>query len=130
MIEKDSDVTSFNTSVRQLMNAYFANKREEVDAETLLMNLFNAYTACKDNDFVTYIKQKKQEHSEGGASTLTLEKIMDFALKQYQTQLQERTWGMESAEKKEIMTLSAEVVTLRQQLDDSKRVSSEKWQKR
>jgi hypothetical protein len=130
MIGKDSDVTSFNTSVRQLMNAYFATKREEVDAETLLTNLFDAYKACKDNYFITYIKQKKHEHNEGGASTLTPEKIMDFALKQYQTQLQECTWGMELAEKKEIMPLTAEVVTLKQQLDDSKRVSSEQWQKR
>jgi hypothetical protein len=125
MIEKDSNVTSFNTSVRQLMNAYFANKQEDVNAETLLTNLFDAYTACKDNDFVTYIKHKKQEHNEGGASTLTPEKIMDFSLEQYQTQLQERTWGVESAKKKEIVMLSAEVVTLRQQLDDSIRVSSE-----
>jgi hypothetical protein len=37
---------------------------------------------------------------------------------------------VESAEKKEIMTLSAEVITLKQQLDDNKRVSSEQWQKR
>jgi hypothetical protein len=63
------------------MNAYFASKWVEVDAETLLTNLFDAYVACKDNNFVTYIKQKKQEHNEGGASTLTPEKIMDYALK-------------------------------------------------
>jgi hypothetical protein len=49
------------------MNAYFASKWVEVDAETLLTNLFDAYVACKDNNFVTYIKQKKQEHNEGGA---------------------------------------------------------------
>jgi hypothetical protein len=55
---------------------------------------------------------------------------MDYALKQYQNQLQEQTWGVESAEKKEIMMLSAQVVPLKQQLDDSKRVSSEQWQKR
>jgi iron-sulfur cluster repair protein YtfE (RIC family) len=42
MIEKDSDVQSFNTTVRQLVNSYYANKREQVDKETLLANLFDA----------------------------------------------------------------------------------------
>jgi hypothetical protein len=42
MVEKDSNVTAFNTNVRQLCNAYYANKREQVDSETLLYNLFEA----------------------------------------------------------------------------------------
>jgi hypothetical protein len=53
MVEKDSNVTAFNTNVCQLVNSYYANKREQVDSETSLYNLFEAYLICKDQDFVT-----------------------------------------------------------------------------
>jgi hypothetical protein len=115
MIEKDSNVTAFNTSVRQLINAYFANKREQVDQETLLTSLFEAYLACKDNEFVTYIKRKKQEHVDN-TIVYTTEQLMDQAHKQYQTMVQEKTWGVESTDRKEIMSLSAQVVSLREQV--------------
>jgi septal ring factor EnvC (AmiA/AmiB activator) len=89
MIEKDSDVQSFNTTVRQLVNSYYANKREQVDKETLLANLFDAYISCKDNEFVAYIKRRKQEYIDQ-AHTLTPEILMEYALKQYQTIVKKR----------------------------------------
>jgi septal ring factor EnvC (AmiA/AmiB activator) len=97
MIEKDSDVQSFNSTVRQLVNSNYANKRERVDKETLLANLFNAYISCKDKEFVAYIKRRKQEYIDQ-ALTLTPEILMDYAFKQYQTMVQEKTWGMDSSD--------------------------------
>jgi hypothetical protein len=107
MSEHNSDVAVFNTQVRRLLNSYFANKRETFDPEVLLQNLFEAYASCNDKSFVLYVQRKEQEHIDGIVVTL-----MDLALKQYQTLVQKKVWGVESAEQKEIINLSAQIVTL------------------
>jgi hypothetical protein len=82
MIKKESNVQDFNTTVRQLQNSYYANKREQPDPETLLSNLFDAYVICQDNDFVQYIKRQKQDHIDN-TLILTPDTLMERALKQY-----------------------------------------------
>jgi hypothetical protein len=111
-----SNVQAFNTAVRHLLNSYFANKREQVDQETLLTNLFDAYTACKTTEFVDKIKRHKQAYIDHTAN-ITTETLMDYALKQYQTMVQENTWGVESTDRKDIMLLSAQVVSLHEQVN-------------
>jgi hypothetical protein len=115
MSEHNSDVSVFNTQVRRLLNSYLANKRDKFDHEVLLQNLFEAYESCKDHSFALYIQRKEQEHIDG--NVITPEALMDLALKQYQTLVQKKVWGVESAEHKEIMSLSAQIVTLRKKLD-------------
>jgi hypothetical protein len=46
---------------------------------------------------------------------------MDLALKQYQTLVQKKVWGVDSAEHKEILNLSAQIVTLQKKLTASKK---------
>jgi hypothetical protein len=95
MIEKDSNVQAFNTAVQHLLNSYFSNKREPVDQATT--NLFDAFTTCKDTEFVDYIKRQKHAYIDHTA-VITPETMMDYALKQYQTMLQENMWGVESSD--------------------------------
>jgi hypothetical protein len=61
MLEKDSDVQAFNTRFQQLMNMYYAHKHQKVDEETMMTNLWDAYSICKDSKFVTYIQRNKEE---------------------------------------------------------------------
>jgi hypothetical protein len=107
VVEKDSNVTAFNTNVSQLCNSYYANKREQVDSETLLYNLFEAYLICMDQDFVTYIRRQKQEFYIDATIPITSDILIERALKQYQTQVEEKTWGVESTDCKDIMSLNA-----------------------
>jgi hypothetical protein len=115
MSEHNSDVNAFNTHVRKLTNSYYANKREQFDSEVLLQNLFDAYMTCKDNDFVSYMKRKKQDHIDQTAS-LTTELLMNVALKQYQTLVQEHVWGTDSNDHQQIMNLTAQVSNLRKKV--------------
>jgi hypothetical protein len=81
----------------------------------LLQNLFEVYESCKDHSFVHYTQRMEQEHIDG--NVFTPEALMDLALKQYQKLVQKKAWSVESAEQKEIMSLSAQIVTLRKKLD-------------
>jgi hypothetical protein len=140
MSEHNSDVSVFNTQVRRMLNSYYANKRDNFDPEVLLQNLFEAYASCKDRSFVLYVQRKEQEHIDG--TVVTPEALMDLALKQYQTLVQKKVWGNESAEHKEIMSLSAQIVTLKKKVLEQKKtdtrtpntdgkgkVSQQEWQK-
>jgi hypothetical protein len=69
MAEDNCDVAEFNTHARQLLNAYYANKREMCVKEVLLQNLFEAFATCQDRSFVLYVQWKEQEHIDGIAVT-------------------------------------------------------------
>ena len=56
-----------------------------------------------------YIQRKEQEHIDG--NLIKPDELMDFALKQYQTLVQKKVWGDESAEHKEIMSLQQKLNT-------------------
>ena len=108
MQEVNNDVTAFNSKVRKILTSYYANKRESYNETALLHNLAKAYSMCKDDEFVTYMKRKWSDH-EDGTKTLDSQEIMEFALKKYQTSVEEHSWGTDSKQMKSIMNLSAKV---------------------
>jgi hypothetical protein len=71
-------------------------------------NLSKAYGLCKDEEFVTYMKRKWSDH-EDGTKVLNSQELMEFALKKYQTSVEEHTWGVDSKNTKTIMTLASKV---------------------
>jgi hypothetical protein len=102
MMEKDSNVQDFNTSVCQLVNLYSANKREQVDTETLLVNLFDAYLICKDHDFVIDINDRNWN-----SSTTTSYFHLILSWKTHWTLVAEKTWGVETSDQKDIVISSS-----------------------
>jgi hypothetical protein len=108
MQEVNHDVTAFNSKVRKMLTSYYANKREAYNETALLHNLGKAYTLCKDEEFVQYMKRKWSDH-EDGTKVLTSQELMEFALKKYQTSVEEHTWGVDSKQTKTIMTLASKV---------------------
>jgi hypothetical protein len=112
MQETNNDVQAFNTKVRKLQNAYYANKREQFDETVLLNSLAKAYQQCKDEEFVAYMKRKWSDHQDG-TRVLTSTEIMEFALKQYQTSVENNAWGTESKQVKSIMNLTSQVGELK-----------------
>jgi hypothetical protein len=111
MQEANNDVTSFNSKVRKILTSYYANKRESYNETALLHNLAKAYTMCKDEEFVQYMKRKWSDH-EDGSKVLTSQELMELALKKYQTSVESHTWGVESKQTKTIMSLASKVGTM------------------
>jgi hypothetical protein len=50
---------------------------------------------CKDEEFVGYMEQKWSDH-EDMTRVLTSTELMEFALKRYQTSVEQQTWGVDS----------------------------------
>jgi hypothetical protein len=61
IIKKDSDFQAFNTQVQHLTHLYCAQKKQKVDEESMMTNLFDSYLLCKDSKFNNYIQQIKEE---------------------------------------------------------------------
>jgi hypothetical protein len=127
MQENNNDVQAFNTKVRKLLNAYYANKRQPFDETVLLNSLAKAYLSCKDEEFVAYIKRKWSDHQDN-TRPLTSTEIMEFALKQYQTSVQNNVWGIDSKQVKSIMNLTSQVGELRKWKRDKSKEEGEKKQ--
>jgi hypothetical protein len=58
------DINAFNTTVGCLLTSFYANKRDLYNETALLHNLARAYMACKDEEFVRYIKRKGSNHKD------------------------------------------------------------------
>jgi hypothetical protein len=113
MTESNSDITTFNTKVRKLLNSYYANKRVVFDEQVLLTNLADAYKTCKDNEFVSYVNRKWQDHIDE-SHALTATEFMELAMKQYQTMIEQSKWGVDNSRQgKQIMNLASQIGNLR-----------------
>jgi hypothetical protein len=112
MTEENSDITAFNTKVRKLLNSYYANKRVTFDEQVLLTNLADAYKTCKDTEFVMYVNRKWQDHIDE-SNPITSTELMELALKQYQTMLEQSKWCVESKQTKQIMNLTSQIGNLK-----------------
>ncbi len=80
MREQDSDIEAFNDYVLGLVSKLHARGQETQD---LLVNLFKGYKACKDAEFVDYIKKKEDLYEEGGE--VNYQQLMDWALNKFKT---------------------------------------------
>jgi hypothetical protein len=112
MTEENSNITAFNTKVRKLLNSYYANKRVTFDKQVLLTNLADAYKTCKDTEFVMYVNRKWQDHIDE-SNPITSTELMELALKQYQTMLEQSKWCVESKQTKQIMNLTSQIGNLK-----------------
>jgi hypothetical protein len=108
MEESKHDIKAFNTSIRDLLNQYVANRRHEYDQTILINSLFSAYKTTKDKEFSLYITRKQQDHDDN-SKVLTANTLMDDALKFYQTRITLKEWEQDSEEIKEIINLSAQL---------------------
>jgi hypothetical protein len=71
-----------------------------------MMNVFLAYAAVEDDDFVSYIKMKKNQWEEG-SFTLTLAGLLLNAENHYKMRIQQESWMARSKKDEEITALKA-----------------------
>jgi hypothetical protein len=82
MKDMDSDIEKFNDHVLTL--ATKLQSRGEA-TQDLLVNLFIGYKACKDAEFVEYIKKKEDFYEEGG--DFAYGQLMDWALNKFRARV-------------------------------------------
>jgi hypothetical protein len=107
MKDMDSDIEKFNDHVLTL-----ATKLQSRGDAThnLLVNLFKGNKACKDAEFVDYIKKKEEYYKEGG--DVTSEQLMDWALNKHRARVENEQWCQRTIEEETIIALQAQVKRL------------------
>ena len=79
LLKLKGNVTEFNRWVRQQVKKLHVQDQEAMD---LTHDLWKAYKAAPDEDFITYIKDKKSQVDDGRAS-YNAEELMTMAENKY-----------------------------------------------
>jgi hypothetical protein len=101
------DIDKFNAYVINLTNGLRA--RGHISSDTLA-NLFKAYKAVPDKEFVRYIKEKEDAYDEG--TNITPEILMRFASDKYKRMVESKEWMAMSKEQEKLIALEAEIKKL------------------
>jgi hypothetical protein len=107
MREHDSNIELFNDCVISQVGKLHARGEQTQD---LLVNLFKGYKACKDAEFVDYIKKKEDFYGEGGQ--VEYQQLMDWALNKFKTRKESEQWCHRTTEEETIIALQAQVKSL------------------
>lgn len=81
MIELSGNVTEFNIYVKNIVNS-FESYGKNCD-DSLIMNIFLAYEIEENDDFVYYIKMKRNNWEDGTTMMLTADLLMNHAENYY-----------------------------------------------
>ena len=105
------NITQFNQWVRKQIGRLHAREQETVD---LLYYLWKAYKAAPDDEFVVYIKDMKSR-SDDGRAPFTEEDLMVRVENKYEARLldEENTWGKPTEDQEKIVTMTAEINSLK-----------------
>ena len=104
----NSNIELFNEHVHTAVDGLRA-RDERVD--DLMTHLFKGYKIASDIKFVAYIELQETQYMQG--SSLTTDLLMTQALNDYNTKLISNTWGAPSDEQRQIVALSAELKTIK-----------------
>ena len=104
----NSNIELFNDHVSTAVDGLKA-RDERVD--DLMTHLFKGYKIASDIKFVAYIELQETQYMQG--SDLTTDLLMTQALNDYNTKIISNTWGAPSDEQRQIVALSAELKTIK-----------------
>lgn len=102
-----SNITAFNEYVKEQRLNLAARGGVTHD---LMTNLWKAFSVASDQEFVQYIKRKKDLYDEG--AEMTPDTLMRDAENKYKTLIQEERWNSMSPEQTQIIALSAQIKKL------------------
>ena len=94
------------------MNKLHTRDQEAMD---LTHHLWKAHKAAPDENFLTYIKDKKSQVHDG-RETYTAEELMTLAENVYEAMVldEDNAWGTPSDEQEQILAMTAEIKALKQ----------------
>jgi hypothetical protein len=107
MRKQDSDIEAFNDYVLGFVSKLHARGEQTQD---LLINLFKGYKACKDAEFVDYIKKKEDLYEEGGQ--VSYQQLMDWSVNKCKTRKESEQWCQRTTEEETIIALQAQINNL------------------
>lgn len=99
------DIPMFNLHILGVLAKLRARGGTTIPSD-LLAHLFKAYERCPDQDFVIFIKHRKQAYDMG--QDFEPQDLMQYAQIQYQIQVQDGTWQKPSADQERIVALEAQ----------------------
>jgi len=101
------DITKFNAYIKDLIDSLTA--RGEM-TNNLLANLFKAYKAVLDREFISYIRKKEDKYEEG--AEINTDALMLLADNKFKTFRQAKTWNAPSLEEEKILALETQIQKL------------------
>lgn len=112
----DSYITTIDSNI-ELFNQYVHVNQDGLKArgettDDLVINLFKAYMNVADQNFVEYIRTKKNAYDEG-TDTLEPETLMTHALNKYHILVQEGKWKSLSPQDEQLVALKAQYKALK-----------------
>ena len=115
LINLDSYMSTVNSNIR-LFNQYVKINLEGLKAlrenhDDLMVNLFRGFMQAMDQDFVKYIKDKKDDYDEG--ADIDAERLMELALIKYENMVTEGSWRVLSPADEKLQALNATVDELK-----------------
>jgi hypothetical protein len=107
----DTKITDVQDNIVEL-NAFVKAQQDALTArgektEDLLVNLFTAYMACSDQEFLTWVKEKENQYNEG--ANFSPEELMTLADNKYNSLVENGKWMQQSEDQKRIVALTAQV---------------------
>ena len=112
IMDVNADIAKFNFYVDETLRALNARGEQTLD---LLPNLFKAYETVNDDNFLEFIRRKKNAYEEGDNPGLTPRQLMSVARTKYQTLVEQKKWQALSARDQKLIALEASVNKLKEQ---------------
>ena len=103
-------ILDFNDYVKSLVANLTARGERSTD---LLNNLFKGYEACFDNNFIKFIKRKKELYKE--CSPLTADKLMILARNKYDSLIEQGKWNTPSEQDTKILALKSKIKEMKKE---------------
>lgn len=111
-----NDIVKFNGYVTMLLDSLKARGETTHD---LLTNLFKAYAACSDKNFVRYIADRQTEWEDGKEMTPT--QLMEKAANKYKILKTKELWEAPSAEEEKLLALEARFAELKKKFANKRK---------
>jgi len=106
MEKSKNDIEKFNIKVNDLMSELRARDATVPD---LITNLFEAYKAAGDSQFVSYFFRKEESYEDGTIATLSEAQLMTMAHEKYKTISDRQEWMKKTDHELEFIALKAKV---------------------
>ena len=111
--DNGSDLVAFNAYVQSQLDGLSARGETTND---LVVNLFKAYKVVSDLPFKQYITHIKDNHDDG-TKIYTEHELMQKTVTFYKKAIQDKEWEQPSEEQKNVLTLQAELKTLKKKAE-------------
>ena len=100
----NSNIEEFNKYIKMNYKGLTSHGKS---CDDLMINLFKGYQSASNNEFVRYIKQKKDSYNDG--KDIEPEQLMMLVLNKYKILKKQNSWNAKSPEEEQIVALSAEL---------------------